>query len=244
MRFVIAILILFSGTYLPATAQDAAQEKIIEDVISDYFIRNPEKLGEALNNLQAYYQQQERMKAEKALSDNADELFKSPADFTMGPADAPITIVEFFDYNCGYCKRAFTPLMQILNENDDVRLVFKEYPILNQDSRLAAKTALAIDDQLQFLTFHTKLMNHQGSITPTVIDKIISEMKLSSTEIASRLDTDKVNQTLARTNQLAGRLGINGTPAFVINDKLYPGALSLDDFKTAVNTAREDLQIR
>ena len=135
-------------------------------------MRNPEKLEQALNNMQRYLTQRAQREQEEALR-NANNLFHNDSDYSMGPSNASVTIVEFFDYNCGYCKRSFAPLMKVLEENNDVRLVFKEYPILGEASYLAWSAALAINDKLKYLTYHSKLMTHQGRISESVIEKTL-----------------------------------------------------------------------
>ncbi len=244
MRFV-SVILMMAGLVFAAPLQaapfSAEQEKAIEKLIADYFVANPEKLGDALDNMQAHYQEKEQQRMAQTLEDNADALYRTAGDFSLGPADAPITIVEFFDYNCGYCKRALAPLMQTLDENEDVRLVFKELPILSPSSRLAAKTALALDDPLTFLSYHTKLMTHQGSVNQTVIDKTLTELNLSPKAIAKKSNSKDIAKAIEDTSKLAERLGIKGTPAFIINGALYPGALEAADFATAIATAREEL---
>lgn len=239
------VILLVAGLLMLAPAQaapfSAAQEKAIEKMIADYFIANPEKLGGALDNMQTHYQELEKLRLAQTIEDSADALYRTASDFTLGRADAPITIVEFFDYNCGYCKRALAPLMQTLDENDDVRLVFKELPILSDSSRVAATTALAIDDPLTFLSYHTKLMTHKGSVNQTVIDKTLKELKLSPKAIAKKAQSADIAKAIENTSQLATRLGINGTPAFVINGEIFPGALEAADLTAAIVEARKKL---
>ena len=244
-------LILFTAFILPLSfstpvaadkALSAAEKSQIEKMIADYFIENPEALGAALDNMQNHYQQKEEQRKKQVLRDNAEQLYRSKGDFSIGPDDAPITIVEFFDYNCGYCKRVFQPLMQVLQENEDVRLVFKEMPILNSNSTDAARTALAIDDKMKFLTFHTKLMTHGGNINAALIDRTLKELKLSPADIRKAAMAAEISKTINRTQRLASRLGITGTPAFVINDELRPGALSKDELDSLILRAREKLK--
>ena len=229
----------------PAQADNAlskAEKSQIEKMIADYFIENPEALGAALENMQSHYQQKEEQRKKQAIQDNSEQLFRSKSDFSIGPDDAPITIVEFFDYNCGYCKRVFQPLMQVLQENDDVRLVFKEMPILNSNSTDAARTALAIDDKMKFLTFHTKLMTHNGSINAAFIDRTLEELKLSPAEVRKAATASDITKTIDRTQRLASQLGITGTPAFIINDELRPGAIGKDEIDALIQRARDNLK--
>lgn len=238
------LLLLPLTLHAPAQAQDnlsSAQQKQVEQLISDYLMKNPEALRSALENMQAHYQQLEMERKLAAIRDSEEELYYAKGDFSLGPTDAPITIVEFFDYNCGYCKRAFEPLMQAVKENEDVRLVFKELPILSEDSQRAAQIALALDDQLQFLTFHTKLMTHKGSINDVVIDLALEEMKLSPAKIRQASNEAKVQNILQRNQDLANRLGISGTPAFIINGEIHPGALDKASFDQLIAAAREEI---
>lgn len=242
--FGFVLLLLFGFTHEAAHALDANDKKQIDKQIEDFFMRNPEKLEQALNNMQRYLTERAQREQEEALASNADNLYRNDGDYSMGPNNAPITIVEFFDYNCGYCKRSFAPLMEALEENKDVRLVFKEYPILGEPSYLASSAALAINDKLKYLTYHSKLMTHQGRITESVIEKTLSDMKLSPQKLQSKARSDKYVLQLAATRQLAEAIGVNGTPAFVINGKLFPGALDKAELTQAIKTARADLKAR
>ena len=242
--FGFVLLLLFGFTHEAAHALDANDKKQIDKQIEDFFMRNPEKLEQALNNMQRYLTERAQREQKEALASNADNLYRNDGDYSMGPNNAPITIVEFFDYNCGYCKRSFAPLMEALEENKDVRLVFKEYPILGEPSYLASSAALAINDKLKYLTYHSKLMTHQGRITESVIEKTLSDMKLSPQKLQSKARSDKYVLQLAATRQLAEAIGVNGTPAFVINGKLFPGALDKAELTQAIKTARADLKAR
>lgn len=230
----------------PANAADltAQQQQAIDKQIESYFIRNPEKLEMALDNLQVFMEARQLRQRESALRDGADQLYRNKADYTMGPDNAPITIVEFFDYNCGYCKRSFAPLMEVLRENKDVRVVFKEYPILGESSLDASRTALAIGDKLQYLTYHSKLMTHKGRINQAIIDKTLADMKLSPSDVAKKSSQRRFVGHLDTTRQLARSIGITGTPAFVINGTLFPGALDKGEMVSAIKQARADLKAR
>ncbi len=242
--FIFVLLFLFGSAHEAAIAFNADDKKQIDKQIEDFFMRNPEKLEQALNNMQRYLTERAQREQEEALVRNANNLFHNDNDYSMGPSNASVTIVEFFDYNCGYCKRSFAPLMKVLGENKDVRLVFKEYPILGEASYLASSAALAINDKLKYLTFHSKLMTHQGRISESVIEKTLSDMKLSPQKLRSEARRDKYAMQLSATRQLADAIGVNGTPAFVINGKLFAGALDKEEFTQAINEARADLKAR
>ena len=227
-----------------AMALTAQEKKQIDQQIEDYLLRNPEKLEQALDNMQVFLTQRETRAREQALRDNADRLYRNKADYSVGPDDAPITIVEFFDYNCGYCKRSFAPLMEVLEENSDVRVVFKEYPILGEASYNAASAALALNDKLKYLTYHSKLMTSKSRLSQSLIDKTLGGLKLPVEKVKNDARADKYILHISDTRQLADTIGVNGTPAFVINGTLFPGALDKAELTQAVKTARADLKAK
>ena len=238
------LLLAFGFAIEPVHALSAEDRKQIDKQIEDYFMRNPEKLEQVLENMQAFMEDRTNRQQAEALLQNADKLFRDEADYTMGPQNAPITIVEFFDYNCGYCKRSFAPLMEVLEENKDVRLVFKEYPILGEPSYLASSTALAINDKMKYLTYHSKLMTHSGRVSQAVVEKILGELKLPPQKLQADARSDKYVLQLAETRQLADAIGVNGTPAFVINGQLFPGALNKAELTQAIKFARAELKAK
>lgn len=238
------LLLAFGFVIEPVHALSAEDRKQIDKQIEDYFMRNPEKLEQALENMQAFMEDRTNRQQAEALLQNADKLYRDEADYTMGPQNAPITIVEFFDYNCGYCKRSFAPLMEVLEENKDVRLVFKEYPILGEPSYLASSTALAINDKMKYLTYHSKLMTHSGRVSQAVVEKILGELKLPPQKLQADARSDKYVLQLAETRQLADAIGVNGTPAFVINGQLFPGALNKAELTQAIKFARAELKAK
>ena len=238
------LLLAFGFAIEPVHALSAEDRKQIDKQIEDYFMRNPEKLEQALENMQAFMEDRANRQQAEALLQNADKLYRDEADYTMGPQNAPITIVEFFDYNCGYCKRSFAPLMEALEENKDVRLVFKEYPILGEPSYLASSTALAINDKMKYLTYHSKLMTHSGRVSQAVVEKILGELKLPPQKLQADARSDKYVLQLAETRQLADAIGVNGTPAFVINGQLFPGALNKAELMQAIKFARAELKAK
>ena len=238
------LLLAFGFAIEPVQALSAEDRRQIDKQIEDYFMRNPEKLEQALENMQAFMEDRANRQQAEALLQNADKLYRDEADYTMGPQNAPITIVEFFDYNCGYCKRSFAPLMEALEENKDVRLVFKEYPILGEPSYLASSTALAINDKMKYLTYHSKLMTHSGRVSQALVEKILGELKLPPQKLQADARSDKYVLQLAETRQLADAIGVNGTPAFVINGQLFPGALNKAELTQAIKFARAELKAK
>ena len=230
-----SLLAIFTA---PILTNGSLADEAFEKKIEKYLMQNPDVLARALDNLQEYYATEEAKRQRQSVLDNADELYNSGSDFTLGPKNASVTIVEFFDYNCGYCKQVFPSLMKIVEENDDVRVVFKEFPILNDNSRTAASYALALDEQLKFLTYHYKLMSSRVSVNPALLERTLKEIGVDVEAVKSRAADTAISQTIDRTQALASVLGINGTPAFVINDEIYPGALSEDRLRELIAAAR------
>ena len=234
-QIVFSLLGIFAALTM---ATEVSADKAFDKKVENYLMQNPDVLARALDNLQDYYAIEDAKRQRRAVLDNANELYSSNSDFTLGPKNASVTIVEFFDYNCGYCKRMYPLLMKIVEENKDVRVVFKEFPILGEISRIAASYALALDGQLKFLTYHSKLMGSRSSLNPTLLERTLSEIGADVEAVKSRAADDNIAKTIDRTQALAGALGINGTPAFVINGKIHPGALSEDQLRELVAEAR------
>ena len=232
------IICSFFGIFAaPTLTTEVLADEAFEKKVENYLMQNPDVLARALENLQDYYAIEDAKHQRQSVLDNAEELYSSSSDFTLGPKNASVTIVEFFDYNCGYCKRVFPSLMKIVEENDDVRVVFKEFPILSENSRTAASYALALDEQL-ILAYHSKLMSSRGSVNPALLERTLEEIGVDVESVKSRAADTSIAETIDRTQALAGALGINGTPAFVINDEIHPGALSEDQLRELVAEAR------
>jgi protein-disulfide isomerase len=223
---------------IPTLINEVLADEAFGKKVEDYLMQNPDVLARALDNLQDYFAIEEAKRQRQSLLDNANELYDSGSDFTLGPKNASVTIVEFFDYNCGYCKQVFPSLMKIVEENNDVRLVFKEFPILNENSRIAARYALALDEQLKFLTYHSKLMSSRSSLNPGLLERTLEEIGVDVEAVKARAADAAISETIDRNQALAVALGINGTPAFVINDEIHPGALSEDRLRELVAKAR------
>jgi len=241
-RFLTALFCLAFGLNLALTSAqaetfNAAEKKSIEAVVQDYLMQNPEALASALQNMQVYYEQADETRIQRTIAQNAELLFRNKADFSMGPVDAPVTIVEFFDYNCGYCKRVFPVLMEVVNQRDDVRVVFKEFPILSDSSEVAARTALTLDNQLNFLTFHARLMNNKAGLNDGFISQTLADLELDERTIVAQRSSQRITDILDENRQLAQALDVAGTPAFVIGNQVYPGALEKHEFEAAIEAA-------
>jgi protein-disulfide isomerase len=155
-----------------------------------------------------------------------------------GNPDGAVTVVEFFDYRCPYCKAVARDMIETLEAEGDVRIVFKEFPILGPDSQTAAKAALAADRQGKYLPFHQALMDHKGTLDRDAILDIAEELGLDLELLEVDMESPEVATVIARTLALAEALDIGGTPAFIIGDELVPGAVDMKTLKDLVAKAR------
>lgn len=237
-----ALLLVAVAASVPALAADGltpSQKQAVEEVVRDYLKNHPEVLLDAINTLQAREEGAERVRVETAIKEKRAEIERSPGSPEAGNPDGTVTVVEFFDYQCGYCKRILPTMTEVLKSEAKVRWVFKELPILGPDSVIAARAALAAwkQDKGKYLAFHTFLMGNKGPL---------GEDKIMSFAVEAGIDRERLKRTMAdptievelqRTMKLAKVLGINGTPAFVVGNQLVPGAVGLSDLKKLIDAA-------
>ncbi|MEO0784602.1 MAG: DsbA family protein [Pseudomonadota bacterium] len=217
---------------LPACAQESQADTAevmtrteVQEIIRDYLMENPEVIEEALVELSARQKAEEDRKAREALAENVDALYQNASDFAIGPDDAEVTVVEFFDYRCGYCKRSVDYVAGLpANYDGNVRVVFKELPILSPQSREAALAALAAGQQGKYFEMHVGLMEHRGNFTSAEINEVAAEAGVDVEQMRADMDSDAVQKQLADTSALARDLGISGTPAFFVGDTAINGA--------------------
>ena len=213
----------------------------IRQIIREYLIEHPEVLIEAQQALQAKRAEQEAEQARQAIQLYRDELLYNPEAPVAGNPDGAITLVEFFDYRCGYCRRVKPTVETLLAENDDLRLVFKEFPILGPESTDAARAALAARNQGNYEAFHWALMDAEGSFDRDHILSVARSVGLDDERLARDMEEPALDALIERNAALANALGIGGTPAFVIGDRLIGGALPLEHFRVAIADARQAL---
>lgn len=256
--FAAAIMVTGMAAHTAANAQDAEaeveplevpdsypnidHEDELGNFIRDYLMDNPQIIVEAVE----MYSRQEQAAAAERASDavraNQDWLYNNDAHPTAGPADASVAVVEFFDYNCGYCKRALSDIMTVLGEDDDLRVVFIELPILGDSSTEAAKWALAAEKQDMYLEYHVALMEHQGRLNDAQLANIAEKVGLDVAKLRQDKDDDAILEQLQENIDKARELGITGTPAFIIGDELARGYVGLDGLRAGVKQNRGDAE--
>lgn len=217
----IALLMMSAAGCAQAQSPSKTDRAQIESVIKDYLMKNPEIIREAMEEL-------DRKEEAAMIASVRDSIENDKRDVKIGPANAKVTMVEFFDYNCGFCKRSTDWVNQVLKEHpNDVRVIFKELPILDgrtKTSRNAAKAALAAHKQGKYLEMHTALMEASG-LTPDRIKEIAKEIGLNVKKLEKDMQDPELDVMLEDTLILANRIpALTGTPFFIINDVMIAGA--------------------
>ena len=217
----------------PACAQgqvDTADKEAIEKIVYDYIMENPEIVEEALIALSEKRAAEEAEQARVAIAENQEALINNPGDYYVGPSDAPVTVVEFFDYRCGVCKRSAQWAVELPEKYDNkVRVVFKEYPILSAESERAALAAVAAGKQDKYLEMHMALMelDNGSGFGPEQIDAAAASAGIEVELMRADMKSIEVQKTVADAKSLARTLGITGTPNFIIGTEQISGADTL-----------------
>ena len=229
----------------PACAQeqiDTSSREAIEQVVYDYILENPEIIEEALIALQQKRQFEEDERTRAVIAENLNELQNNPADYSIGPADAKVTVVEFFDYRCGYCKRSASWATALPAKYDDqVRVVFKDFPILSTESEKAALAAIAAGKQGKYIEMHMGLMelDNGSGFGPEMIDQVAESIGVDVTKMRADMKSVEVQKTVADSKSLARTLGITGTPSFIIGTEFVPSA-DITQVEALIQTALAD----
>ncbi|MBS0287245.1 MAG: DsbA family protein [Proteobacteria bacterium] len=198
---------------------DETQKAEIGQVVHDYIISHPEVITEAVQVLQAKEMKAWEEKAKQAILNNMDGIFNSKSP-NSGAKSPKVSVVEFFDYNCPHCKVMQKTLNDILSDNKDVLVVYKELPVLNEGSLFAAKAALAAREQNKYNEFHDKMMTAQEVLTEDKILALAKEIGLDIDKLNKDMASSKVNDELTANRKIAMDMGLRGTPAFVFGK--YP----------------------
>lgn len=217
----------------------AQQEDAIRKTVHAYLIENPTVIVEALESLQALQQQSAEQNTRGTLASHTDRLFNSKGDPVIGNPNASVTVVEFFDYQCPYCKQMADDLIQLVEEDPDLRIVFKEFPVFGSESTLAARAALAADKQGKYAEFHLGVMNLRGAPSEAAIFRLADSLGLDGERFRQDMNADDIETTIQDNYKLAQDIGVRGTPAFIIGDRLIPGAMNAEDMRTLITRARE-----
>lgn len=222
-----------------AETMSPQQTKAIEKIVHDYLVAHPEVLMEALQAAQDKDAADKLAHSETSIRKHHDQLYNDPDSQVGGNPNGNVTIVEFFDYRCPYCKQVQPLLENLLRGDRNVRIVYKEFPILGPASTYATKMALASRAQGKYLAFHRAMMDTKGTIDDNVVDRVAASVGIDVAKAKAAMDAPAIAAVIKRDLALADALDVNGTPSFVIAGKLYPGALTADELKKAIADARQ-----
>lgn len=201
-----------------------AQKRGIEQIVKDYLLQNPQVLVEVQTALEQKMAKEEAERTKTLVADNAKEIYRHPDAPVAGNPNGDITVVEFFDYNCGYCKRGFHNIRELIEKDKNVRVVFKELPILSKDSEDAAKIALAARAQGKYWELHQAMIESKGRVTEAAALEMAGKLGLDVAKLKADKDSEAVKGELARVEALARKMNISGTPHFLVGSEAIGGA--------------------
>ncbi len=224
---------------LPAQLQaQEMDEAAIRALVLDTIRQNPEIIREAIELLRAEEVAAQEAATAEALKSQLSALHNDPNAEILGNPDGDITVVEFFDYNCGYCRRVFPSVSELIAGDRNIRVVLREWPILGEESEFAARASLASRNQGKYEEFHVALMANEGRASQANVLSIADDLGMDVEKLMADMQSAIIDAHFETSRELAQALGINGTPAFVFEDQLIPGAIELDQMRDLVAELR------
>ena len=212
----------------------------VEWIVRNYLLENPEIIEQAMTALEEKRRIEAAQAAQNTLKNNAELIFRDPMDPTIGNPEGTVDMVHFFDYQCGFCKNMARDLAQTLQPDGRVRAQFKEFPILGPASVVAARAAMAAERQGMYWDMHQALMNNRGRLSENRIFALAQGIGLDMQQLRRDMNDPAITQHLEKNRALANRLGIDGTPGFVIGSQIYPTSLSPENLRIAIDQAEAE----
>ncbi len=223
----------------PAVPQDQVR---VEEIVRNYLMLHPEVLQEAIGELEKRQALAEAEKHRTAVKENATMLFSSPRQVVLGNPQGDVTFVEFFDYNCAYCKRAMSDMLELIKTDPKLKVVLKEFPVLGKGSSEAAQVATAVRMQdktgKKYLEFHQKLLMGRGQADQARALAVAKEVGMDMTRLEKDMASEEARAAIEESLKLAESLGLNGTPSYVVGPNVVIGAVGVEALREKVNTAR------
>lgn len=222
-----------------AMAQDIDRSEI-ETIVREYLLQNPEVIRDALTELERREREAAEVARLQAVTDSAEVLFNSTRQVVLGNPDGDVTMVEFFDYNCGYCKRALGDMMRLMEGDPNLRVVLKEFPVLGQGSVEAAQVAIALNEVApeKYDAFHKVMLTQRGQANRASSIRAAAEVGVPEEKLAEAMNSDVIGATIEEVYALANRLGLTGTPSYVIGNEVVMGAVGYDQLLQKIADAR------
>jgi protein-disulfide isomerase len=215
----------------------------VEEVVAKWVEANPQAILQSVSNMQQKMVQEQLKSAQKNIGEKKSELFDDKSSPSYSPKGYDVAIVEFFDYNCGYCKKANPVIEQLIKKDSKVKIIYKEFPILGQASEDMSSVALAVNiiDPSAYKKFHDKLMNEKSHIDKAVAIRIAKEVGVSQQKLEEVLkkQKDKIAAIINQNREVGASVGVAGTPGFVIGEELIPGAVDLQTFEQKISEVRK-----
>jgi protein-disulfide isomerase len=237
-----AVLLALPAAPAQAQSFSATQRTEIERIVKDYLLSHPELLQDIMNELEKRQTIAEAEKHRASIKEHGAQLFTSPRQVTLGNPQGDVTVVEFFDYNCGYCKRAMSDMLDLLKDDGKLKFVLKEFPVLGEGSIQAAQVAAAVRMQdksgKKYLEFHQKLFGGRGQADLARALAAAKDVGLDMARLEKDMASDEVKATIEENFKLAEALGLNGTPSYVVGSDVVVGAVGLNTLREKVNGAR------
>lgn len=229
-----------------ATAQVAAQAATapidaatLNPMIENYLLSDPKLLQRMSAALEVQLQAEEQERSAAALANFHEKIFNAPDQIVLGNPDGDVTLVEFFDYNCGYCRAALPDMAALLAEDPNLRVILKEFPILSNESIDAARVGVLVgQSDADYWQFHQTLFTSRGRVDKAVALAAAQDLGLSPVDIELRMADGKVAQTIQASYEIAQALGITGTPTYIIGNEIIPGAIGADELRARIADMR------
>jgi protein-disulfide isomerase len=234
----LAIGLLCGSAALAEEAATTLPRAEVEKIVRDYLMREPEVVYQAIQELQRRQAVAEAERQQQAVEANKAKLFSSGDDPVIGNPKGDVTLIQFFDYRCGYCRGMVPGLRNLIDKDKGLRLVMKEFPVLGPDSLVAARAALAAEKQGRYRDVHLALMGSK-ELDEVSIKAIASRLGLDVGRLEADMSSEGVERVIEANAKLAGELGITGTPSFVIGGKLIPGAVEIAQLESLIAEQRQ-----
>ena len=222
-----------------AISEEKLSKQELDKIMYEYIMENPQVILDSVDKLRKKMEEDSKLD-EGYLKENFMQFANNPNIPYMGSDTPKVIIIEFFDYNCGYCKKSLDAVKELLRTEYDLKISFRDYPILAPSSRTAAKAALAAKNQGKYFSFHSALMSMQGNLNEDKIFTIANNLEMDIEKLKIDMQKDEIEEIIEDNESLARKLNIRGTPTFIINGKLYAGALDLKKLRQIINNSLQD----
>ena len=236
----IAALCFLMGSAVPSVADsfNPAQKTELEKLVHDYLLEHPEILRDMANKLEANDKVAAATARNSVLSSQAKDIFHKPIDAVVGNPNGDVTVVEFMDYNCSWCKKSVKEMQALVGSDKKVRVVMKEFPIFGEGSEYAARAALASVEQGKYWQLHQALFASEGKVTAEVVDQIAGEQGIDVAKMKVDMKAPEIDAAVKANQAIAQSLALTGTPAFIVDDKLVPGYTELANLQAMLAQTR------